>query len=165
MARKFNPVKLVEVKPKSGNKTRLQYANKKKNGLPNIKPTEKPNKVVMTKGDKLRVSDSNKAGKNWSGPGPIKGADKRSYFYITDDIYNGKAAKHFVKEADVVTIGYGEVYTVKSGDNLTKIAKDFSFSGGNKGVNIIYNANKDIIGKNKNLIYPGQKLFIPYNTH
>ena len=163
MAHKFNPVKLVEVKPKSGKNTRLQYANNKKNGLPNIKPTEKPKKVVMTKGDKLRVSDSNKAGKNWSEPGPIKGADGRMFFHITDDLYNGKAAKYFVKDADVVTIGYGEVHTVKSGDNLTKIAKEYSFSDG--GVNIIYNANKDIIGKNKNLIYPGQKLFIPYNTH
>jgi nucleoid-associated protein YgaU len=163
MAHKFNPVKLVEVKPKSGNNTRLQYANKKKNGLPNIIPTEKPNKVVLTKGDKLRVSDSNKTGKNWSGHGPIKGADGRSYFYITDDVFNGKAAKYFVKETDVVTIGYGEVYTVKSGDNLTKIAKEFSFS--NKDVDIIYKANKDIIGKNKNLIYPDQMLFIPFNTH
>ena len=163
MAHKFNPVRLVEVKPKSGKETRLQYADNKKNGLPNIKPTQKPNKVDMTKGDKLRVSDSNQAGKNWSGHGPIIGADKRSFFYITDDIYNGKAAKYFVKEEDVVTIGYGEVYTVKSGDNLTKIAKEFSFS--EDGVNIIYDANKDIIGKNKDLIYPGQMLFIPYNTH
>jgi nucleoid-associated protein YgaU len=163
MAHKFNPVKLVEVKPKSGNETRLQYADNKKNGLPNIKPTQKPNKVDMTKGDKLRVSDSNQAGKNWSGHGPIIGADNRSFFYITDDIYNGKAAKYFVKEEDVVTIGYGEVYTVKSGDNLTKIAKEFSFS--EDGVNIIYDANKDIIGKNKDLIYPDQMLFIPYNTH
>jgi nucleoid-associated protein YgaU len=163
MAHKFNPVLVVEVNPKSGKRTRLQYANKKKNGLPNIKPTEKPNKVVMTKGDKLRVYDSNKAGKNWSGHGPIKGADERSYYYITDELYNGKAAKYYVKQADISPIGYGEVYTVKSGDNLTKIAKEFSFT--NKGVNIIYNANKDIIGKNKNLIYPGQKLFIPYNTH
>ena len=165
MAHKFNPVKVVEVQPKSGNNTRLQYSDKKKNGLPNIIPTEVPNKVVMTKGDKLRVSDSNKADKNWSEHGPIMGADGRSFFYITDDIYNGKAAKLFVKEADVVTIGYGEVYTVKSGDNLTEIAKEFSFSGDNEDVNTIYNANKDIIGKNKNLINPGQKLFIPYNTH
>ena len=61
MAHKFNPVKLVEVKPKSGKETRLQYADNKKNGLPNIKPTQKPNKVDMTKGDKLRVSDSNQS--------------------------------------------------------------------------------------------------------
>lgn len=163
MARKFNPVLVVEVKPKSGNNTRLQYVNKKKNGRPNIKPTQKPNKVVLNKGAKLRVYDSNKKGKNWSGHGPIKGADGRSFYYITDEIYNGKAAKYFVKEADIVPIGFGEVYTVKSGDNLTKIAKDFSFS--TKDVDIIYKANRDIIGKNKNLIYPGQKLFIPYNTH
>ena len=165
MAHKFKPVKLVEVKPKSGKTTRLQYANKKKNGRPNITPTQKPNKVDMTKGDKLRVSDSYNGGKNSSGHGPVEGADGRFFYYVTDDLYNGKAAKYFVKEADVLTIGYGEVHTVKSGDNLTKIAEEYYFSGDKKSVNAIYKANKDLIGNNKDLIYPGQKLFIPYNTH
>jgi nucleoid-associated protein YgaU len=49
-------------------------------------------------------------------------------------------------------------YVVKSGDNLSKIAKQLT--GDSSNWRAIYNANKDII-KNPNLIYPGQKLVIP----
>ena len=47
------------------------------------------------------------------------------------------------------------IYTVKKGDNLSKIAKKF-----NTTWRAIYKKNKDIIGNNPNLIYPGQKLHI-----
>lgn len=47
------------------------------------------------------------------------------------------------------------IYTVKKGDNLTKIAKKYNTTWQN-----IYNKNKNIIGNNPNLIYPGQKLYI-----
>jgi len=46
-------------------------------------------------------------------------------------------------------------YTVIKGDNLTKIAKKY-----NTTWQTIYNNNKDTIGSNPNLIYPGQKLLI-----
>lgn len=49
-------------------------------------------------------------------------------------------------------------YTIKSGDSLSKIAREFY---GNPGDwQKIYQANKDTI-KDPDLIYPGQKIIIP----
>lgn len=48
------------------------------------------------------------------------------------------------------------VYTVKAGDNLSRIATQFKTSW-----QAIYAANKGIIGSNPNLIKPGQRLVIP----
>lgn len=49
-------------------------------------------------------------------------------------------------------------YTIRSGDSLSKIAKEFY---GNTGDwKKIYQANKDTI-KDPNMIYPGQKIKIP----
>lgn len=53
----------------------------------------------------------------------------------------------------------GRTYTVKRGDNLWKIAKAFYGSGAMWTK--IYEANQDVIGKNPNLIYPGQVYMIP----
>lgn len=50
-------------------------------------------------------------------------------------------------------------YIVTKGDNLTKIARKM-YGDGSKW-RTIYNANKSIIGKNPNLIFPGQKYVIP----
>jgi nucleoid-associated protein YgaU len=50
-------------------------------------------------------------------------------------------------------------YVVKSGDSLSKIAKDVYDNGGL--FNKIYEANKATIGDNPNMIKPGQKLTIP----
>lgn len=52
-----------------------------------------------------------------------------------------------------------KTYTVKKGDCLWKIAKRYYGKGSDWRK--IYNANKKVIGKNPNLIYPGQKLVIP----
>ena len=49
-----------------------------------------------------------------------------------------------------------EDYTVASGDNLSHIAKKFNTSW-----KAIYDANKDVIGDNPNLIKVGQTLKIP----
>ena len=49
-------------------------------------------------------------------------------------------------------------YTVKSGDCLSSIARKLT---GSSDWHAIYNANKDTIGSNPNLIYPGQVLTIP----
>lgn len=51
-----------------------------------------------------------------------------------------------------------QTYTVVSGDNLCKIARSFY---GSADWETIYNANISVIGKNANLIYPGQVLTIP----
>lgn len=50
-------------------------------------------------------------------------------------------------------------YVVKSGDSLSKIAKELL--GDAKRWPEIYEANKALIGDNPNLIHPGQKLIIP----
>lgn len=49
-------------------------------------------------------------------------------------------------------------YTIKSGDSLSKIAKEFY--GNAAQWEKIYNANKSII-KNPDVIFPGQKIYIP----
>lgn len=56
-------------------------------------------------------------------------------------------------------VSSSRTYTVKSGDNLWNIAKQYYGSGAM--YTKIYEANKDIIGGNPNLIFPGQKLIIP----
>lgn len=53
--------------------------------------------------------------------------------------------------------GQEEVYEIKPGDNLSKIAKNYPGMTWHK----IYEANKDII-KDPNIIYPGQKIKIPH---
>lgn len=55
-----------------------------------------------------------------------------------------------------VAAGAEEVYEVKAGDNLSKIAKNYPGLTWQK----IYEANKDQI-KNPDVIQPGQKLKIP----
>ena len=52
-----------------------------------------------------------------------------------------------------------QTYTVVKGDCLWNIAKRFYGSGAK--YTVIYNANKDVVGGNPNLIYPGQVLTIP----
>jgi nucleoid-associated protein YgaU len=59
-----------------------------------------------------------------------------------------------VEKTDVY--GY---WTVKSGDSLSKIAKDVYDDAGK--YTKIYEANKATIGSNPNLIKPGQKLALP----
>ena len=50
-------------------------------------------------------------------------------------------------------------YVVKSGDSLSKIAR--RIYGDSKQWNRIYEANRELIGKNPDLILPGQNLVIP----
>lgn len=52
-----------------------------------------------------------------------------------------------------------ETYTVVSGDSLSKIAKHFY--GNANDWRRIYEANREVIGANPDLIRPGQKLRIP----
>jgi len=50
-------------------------------------------------------------------------------------------------------------YVVKSGDSLSKIAR--RIYGDGKQWTRIYEANRELIGKNPDLIQPGQNLVIP----
>jgi len=50
-------------------------------------------------------------------------------------------------------------YTVRPGDSLSKIAK--SLLGDAKKWRLLYDANKDVVGNNPDLIKPGQVLKIP----
>ena len=52
-----------------------------------------------------------------------------------------------------------KTYTVKRGDSLWKISKQVYGNGAQWKK--LYNANKSVVGKNPNLIYPGQKFIIP----
>ena len=52
-------------------------------------------------------------------------------------------------------------YTVQSGDSLSKISQKFYGSQSSTGVNKIYYSNLATVGPNPNLIYTGQKLYIP----
>jgi LysM repeat protein len=47
-------------------------------------------------------------------------------------------------------------YVVRSGDTLGRIAEAFGTT-----VQAVYQSNLTTIGSNPNLIYPGQKLYIP----
>lgn len=49
-----------------------------------------------------------------------------------------------------------KIYVVKSGDSLSKIASKYNMSWPT-----LYDKNKNVVGSNPNLIYPGQKLVIP----
>ncbi|UCC76294.1 MAG: LysM peptidoglycan-binding domain-containing protein [Anaerolineales bacterium] len=52
-----------------------------------------------------------------------------------------------------------QVYVVKSGDSLSKIAKELM--GDAKRWPEIYELNKELIGDDPNVIHPGQELKIP----
>ena len=52
-------------------------------------------------------------------------------------------------------------YTVQSGDSLSTISQKFYGNMSADNVNKIYYSNTSTIGSNPNLIYPGQKLYIP----
>jgi nucleoid-associated protein YgaU len=52
-----------------------------------------------------------------------------------------------------------QTYTVKSGDSLSKIAKQIY--GDAQQWRKIYDANRDVIGNNPDMIHPGQTFKIP----
>jgi nucleoid-associated protein YgaU len=52
-------------------------------------------------------------------------------------------------------------YTVVSGDSLSLISQRFYGSQSASGVSKIYYSNMATIGANPNVIFPGQKLYIP----
>lgn len=52
-------------------------------------------------------------------------------------------------------------YTVQSGDNLSYISDKFYGNMSADNVGKIYYSNQETIGPNPDIVYPGQKLYIP----
>ena len=67
----------------------------------------------------------------------------------------------FFGNANAATPAAGDTYTVKSGDSLSKIAKNHY--GDAAKWHQIYDANKAVIGSNPDLIEVGQVLTLPSN--
>ncbi len=85
----------------------------------------------------------------------------RQYTPLQEEQPKGKNSQNNVKRVDVPPKrpDSKKTYTVKKGDCLYNIARQFY--GNPNEWRKIYNANKQVIGKNPNLIYPGQIYTIP----
>ena len=123
--------------------------------------SEKPIRLIITEtGINMLVLVTASSGTVQGGePGDI-------YYSVSFRAYREikmSAAKVTASSATVVqradTKPVPKVYTVKPGDSLYKIAKK-ELSNGNKWPEI-YKKNLKTIGKNPNLIFPGQKLVMP----
>ena len=87
--------------------------------------------------------------------GSTTSAVKDRMWELYDEIDPDMRSGDLVMNIEVVA-GGEEIYEVKSGDSLSKIAKNYAGMTWQK----IFEANKDQI-KDPNLIHPGQKLVIP----
>jgi nucleoid-associated protein YgaU len=70
-----------------------------------------------------------------------------------------EAMEKLVQKGKTLTADVAQTYVVKSGDSLSKIAKELL--GDASRWPEIYELNKDVIGDNPNLIRPGQEFKIP----
>ncbi|NDV95633.1 LysM peptidoglycan-binding domain-containing protein [Dysgonomonas sp. 521] len=86
-----------------------------------------------------------------SATAPVKDRIWALYDEIDPDMRSGD----LVLKIDVIP-GGEEIYEVKAGDSLSKIAKNYPGMTWQK----IFEANKDQL-KDPNIIHPGQKLVIP----
>jgi LysM repeat protein len=111
----------------------LSYAQS--SGIKDLKVTEQNNVLYV----------------NGSAIASVKDAIWKIYNEIDPDMRAGD----LVLNIEVVT-GGEEIYEVKSGDSLSKIATKYPGMTWQK----IYEANKDVI-KDPNLIHPGLKIKIP----
>lgn len=57
--------------------------------------------------------------------------------------------------------GGSACYTVQSGDSLAKISQKYYGNQNQSSIDKIYYSNMSTIGSNPNLIYAGQRLYIP----
>lgn len=82
--------------------------------------------------------------------------------YTTDELISKPTAKTNENSSNVrpaPAAAAAKTYTVKKGDCLWNIAKQYLGSGAK--YTEIYDLNKSVIGSNPNLIYPGQVLTLP----
>ena len=124
-----------------------------------------PGNTALVAGVTVQLEDFG----GWSGKYSIKQADHTvsdSGGYVTKITLRKVLAVNISKpnggdtgDEEQQTSGGGSTYTVKKGDSLWKIAKQLCGSGADWKK--IYEANKDVIGGNPNLIYPGQTFTIP----
>ena len=124
-----------------------------------------PGNTALVAGVTVQLEDFG----GWSGKYIIKQADHTvsdSGGYVTKITLRKVLAVNISKpnggdtgDEEQQTSGGGSTYTVKKGDSLWKIAKQLCGSGADWKK--IYEANKDVIGGNPNLIYPGQTFTIP----
>lgn len=78
---------------------------------------------------------------------------------VLGDSSGGKSGESQTGSGEEKQTTGGSTYTVKPGDNLSKLAKQLYGTGADWKK--IYEANKDVIGGNPSLIYPGQTFTIP----
>ena len=124
-----------------------------------------PGNTALVAGVTVQLEDFG----GWSGKYIIKQADHTvsdSGGYVTKITLRKVLAVNISKpnggdtgDEEQQTSGGGSTYTVKKGDSLWKIAKQLCGSGADWKK--IYEANKDVIGGNPSLIYPGQTFTIP----
>ncbi|MDR1723044.1 MAG: LysM peptidoglycan-binding domain-containing protein [Tannerella sp.] len=87
--------------------------------------------------------------------GKTSALKKDNIWKLYNEIDPDFRAGDLVLDLEVIE-GQEEIYEIRKGDNLSKIAKKYPGMTWQK----IYEANKDKI-KDPNLIYPGQKILIP----
>ena len=151
----------VEITVADKKRTRLhqRIGNGNGNAKPEIEPTDP--RVTRKVGEKLRVSAvSMPAFSTEHMDGRFQGANGKWYYAVNDDAVNGDAANLFVLLSEVTILRSGFLYTVKSGDTLSKIAREYDSQIPGLSQKI-YETNKEVIGENPNMIHPGQELFIP----
>jgi nucleoid-associated protein YgaU len=115
---------------------------------------------LLKLGDELRLSGS----KISEEAGKLKFLGTAEYQLQKDKFWDKVKSyagweNDFVADIKVEKTDVYGYYVVKSGDSLSKIAKDVYDNAGL--YNKIYEANKALIGENPNMIKPGQKLTIP----
>jgi nucleoid-associated protein YgaU len=156
--------------PRDYNPTYCEYTNIPKpwdvvNALERWRDSRKPCRLIVTGtpiNTPVTIRDFEYEPDKAGNPGDI-------YFSITLKEYrfvsfvkmntNGTTAKASSKRTRPNTKSTPKTYVVKKGDSLWKISQNV-YKDGSKWRQI-YEANKKVIGKNPNLIYPGQKLVIP----
>ena len=118
-------------------------------------------RAVLELGEKLGVKDgyANEEGEILKTGGVAKTQQDKDMIWDTIKKIGGEAPTDIEADIKVEITDYYGTYTVKSGDSLSKIAKNFL--GSASSYMEIFNLNTDIL-KNPNLIHPGQVLKIPF---
>ncbi|MDW5288460.1 LysM peptidoglycan-binding domain-containing protein [Formosa sp. PL04] len=115
---------------------------------------------VLDLGESLSIQDGNVSEEN--GVLKVKGTAKTQYEknIMWDKIkaIGGESPTDIIADISVADTSVFHRHTVKSGDTLGKIAKQYY--GNASKYQDIFKANSDIL-KNPDLIYPDQELIIP----